>query len=79
MDWDEAALWKTYIVSTDIEHIFSSLKSELGLRPINHHIQKRLNGHLFITLLVYHLVQTIRCQLKGRGFMTVGRALRHAG
>jgi transposase len=36
----------------------------LGLRPIYHHKEERVNGHIFITLIAYHLVQTLRVQLK---------------
>ena len=75
-DWDEAALWKTYTMLTDLEGVFRSLKSELGLRPVYHHKQKRVNGHLFITLLAYHLVQTIRCHLKARGIHDRWQSLR---
>jgi len=40
------------------------LKSELGLRPVFHHTQERVDGHLFITVLAYQCVQLIRAQLK---------------
>jgi transposase len=63
-DWDEITLWKTYTMLTDLEAVFRSLKSELGLRPIHHQIADRVSGHLFITLLAYHLVHTIRFRLK---------------
>ena len=63
-DWDESTLWETYTMLTDLEAVFRSLKSELGLRPVHHQIAKRVSGHLFITLLAYHLVQTIRFRLK---------------
>ncbi len=63
-DWDEAILWKTYTMLTDLEAVFRSLKSELGLRPIHHQIGDRVSGHLFITVLAYHLVHTIRFRLK---------------
>jgi transposase len=63
-DWDEEALWRTYTMLTDLEGVFRSLKSELGLRPIYHHKEERVNGHIFITLIAYHLVQTLRVQLK---------------
>lgn len=74
--WDEASLWKTYTLLTDLESVFRSLKSELGLRPVYHHKEKRVNGHLFITLLAYHLVQTIRCQLKAKGIHDSWQSLR---
>ena len=62
--WDESTLWKTYTMLTDLEAVFRSLKSELGLRPVFHQKTKRVSGHLFITLLAYHVIHTIRCQLK---------------
>lgn len=63
-DWDEVTLWRTYTMLTDLEAVFRSLKSELGLRPIYHRLENRVNGHIFITLLAYHAVQTLRAQLK---------------
>ena len=44
-----------------------SLKSELGLRPIFHKTQNRSDGHLFITVIAYQLVQTIRRRLAEHG------------
>ena len=63
-DWDAEAMWRTYIMLTDLEAVFRSLKSELGLRPIYHQKQQRSNGHLFITVLAYQLVQVIRRRLR---------------
>jgi hypothetical protein len=63
-DMDEATLWKTYTTLTDLEAVFRSLKSELGLRPIFHQRQSRVDGHLFLTLLAYSIVHTIRYKLK---------------
>lgn len=66
-DLDESTLWRTYTMLTDLEAVFRSLKSELGLRPVFHQKTRRVSGHLFITLLAYHLVHTIRIQLKKKG------------
>ena len=63
-EWDESTLWKTYTMLTDLEAVFRSLKSELGLRPVHHQLADRVSGHLFITVLAYHLVHTIRFRLK---------------
>jgi transposase len=49
---------------TDLEAVFRSLKSELGMRPVFHQITKRVTGHLFISVLAYHLVHSIRYRLK---------------
>ena len=66
-DWDEETLWRTYSTLTDVEAVFRSLKSELGLRPIFHQTPKRAEGHLFITVIAYQLVQTIRRRLGEHG------------
>ena len=63
-DWSEQQLWNTYVMLTDIESTFRSLKTELGLRPVYHQKEERVTGHLFITLLAYHLVHVLRYQLK---------------
>ncbi len=76
-EWDEEALWRCYIMLTDLEAVFRSLKSELGLRPIFHHKQVRSDGHLFITVLAYQLVQVIRRRLRERGERASWRSLRH--
>jgi len=75
-DWDEQTLWKTYTMLTDLEGVFRSLKSELGLRPVYHQLEERVNGHIFITLIAYHLVQTLRCQLKAQGIHDSWQTLR---
>ena len=66
-DWDAKTLWRTYIRLTDIESVFRSLKSELGLRPIYHQTPIRTEGHLFISVLAYQFVQVIRHQLHLQG------------
>ena len=75
-DLDESTLWRTYTMLTDLEAVFRSLKSELGLRPVFHQKTKRVSGHLFITLLAYHLVHTIRIQLKEKEIHTSWSDLR---
>jgi transposase len=65
--WDEATLWQTYTMLTDLEAVFRSLKSELGLRPVFHHKEERAEGHLFITVLAYQTVQALRKKLKEHG------------
>lgn len=76
MDWDEERLWRTYTMLTDLEAVFRSLKSELGLRPVYHHKKERSDGHLFITVLAYQFVQIIRRQLRERGITDSWAGLR---
>lgn len=66
-DLDESALWHTYTMLTDLEAVFRSLKSELGMRPVFHQTTNRVTGHLFISTLAYHLVHSIRYRLKKAG------------
>lgn len=67
LDWDEEELWRTYIMPTDLEAVFRSLKSELGLRPVYHQKRRRTEGHLFLTVLAYQVVHAMRIQLKSHG------------
>ena len=61
---------------TDLEAVFRSLKSELGMRPVYHHKEDRCDGHLFITVLAYQAVQVIRRKLNERGMNESWRTLR---
>jgi transposase len=76
-DWDERTLWDTYTMLTDLEAVFRSLKSELGLRPIYHHKSARVDGHLFISVLAYHLVHSLRVRLKAQGIHRSWESLRN--
>ena len=44
------------------------MKSSLGLRPVYHQKEHRVDGHLWITILAYHLIQNCLYQLKKQGF-----------
>ena len=46
-----ASLWRTYTTLTDVEALFRSLKSELGLRPTYHHKPVRSEVHPFLTVI----------------------------
>ena len=74
--WDEERLWRTYMMLTDLEAVFRSLKSELGLRPVYHAKEDRGDGHLFITVLAYQCVQLVRHQLRAKGIDLSWRSLR---
>lgn len=76
LTWDETTLWQTYTMLTDLEAVFRSLKSELGLRPIYHQKEDRAEGHLFITVLAYQAVQVLRGKLKSHGIHESWASLR---
>ncbi len=71
-------MWHTYVMLTDLESVFRNLKSELGLRPVYHHKEERVSGHIFITLIAYHLVQTLLIQLKSQGCHDSWQMIRRA-
>lgn len=71
--------WKLYTTLTRAEEGFRSLKSSLGLRPIHHQKEGRVDGHIFITILAYHLLQfilySLRLQGDTRSWETIRRVL----
>lgn len=73
---DEKAFWNTYTMLTELEAAFRSLKSELGFRPIYHQRENRIDAHLFISIIAYHLLHTIRYQLKEKGINASWQTLR---
>jgi len=75
---DAERMWRTYIMLTDLEAVFRSLKSELGLRPIYHQTSCRAEGHLFITVLAYQCVQAVRNKLKKHDIYDSWTTLREA-
>ncbi|MDP3843256.1 MAG: IS1634 family transposase [Oxalobacteraceae bacterium] len=76
IDLDDATLWRTYTMLTNLESVFRSLKTDLGLRPVYHQVERRVEGHLFISVLAYHFVHTLRLQLKAQGIDDAWESLR---
>ena len=60
---DPAVLWTRYIQLTQIEAAFRTLKSDLGVRPIYHRREHRVEAHIFIAFLAYCLQVTLKNQL----------------
>jgi hypothetical protein len=48
---------------TQIESVFRSLKSELGIRPIYHQLEHRADAHILIAFLAYCLQMTLKHRL----------------
>lgn len=75
-DLDEKTFWEIYTTLTELEAAFCSLKSELGFRPVYHRKETRIDAHLFISVIAYHLLHTIRFQLKEHGIHSSWETLR---
>ena len=61
---NESALWQIYNTIREVESTFRCLKSDLNIRPVHHQNDQRIKAHIYLTLLAYQLVNTIRHQLK---------------
>ena len=56
---DPGVLWKNYMNLVRIEESFRTLKSDLGLRPVHHQLDHRIEAHIFISFLSYCLYITL--------------------
>jgi transposase len=67
-DLADDEIWRLYILLTRVEAAFRALKSPLMERPIFHHLEPRVQTHIFLCVLAYHLLVTIekRCLDQGR-------------
>ena len=61
---DPAVLWTRYIQLTQIEAAFRSLKTDLGLRPVYHRLERRVEAHIFVAFLAYCLQVTLKNRLQ---------------
>ena len=67
-DLTDDEIWHLYILLTRVEAAFRALKSPLMERPIFHHREHRVQTHIFLCVLAYHLLVAIekRCLDQGR-------------
>ena len=63
----ESTLWTIYNTLTELEASFRVLKTDLSLRPVYHQSDQNVEAHLFLGLLAYQMVASIRHQLKSKG------------
>ncbi|HZK61052.1 MAG TPA: hypothetical protein VFC41_03180 [Anaerovoracaceae bacterium] len=62
--YEALEIWKLYMTLTNVESAFRALKSDLGMRPVYHQSKERTEGHLFISVLAYHLLINIERRLR---------------
>jgi hypothetical protein len=62
-DQEPEWLWKLYMLLVEIEAVFKSFKNDLGLRPIYHSVEDRVEAHIFVCFLAYCLQVTLRQRL----------------
>ena len=60
---DPAVLWDRYMQLTQIEAAFKCLKSDLGIRPVYHQLEHRVDAHILVAFLAYCLTVTLKHRL----------------
>ena len=61
---DPAVLWDRYMQLTQIEAAFKCLRSDLGIRPIYHQLEHRVEAHIMVAFLAYCLIVTLKHRLQ---------------
>jgi transposase len=61
---DPGQLWERYLLLTEIEGAFKSLKDDLSIRPVYHQKEERIDAHIFVAYLAYCLQVTLKGKLK---------------
>jgi transposase len=72
---DPALLWRWYMQLTQAEAAFRTAKSDLGLRPIYHRKQDRVEAHLLVCFLALALWRTLEQWMQSKGLGTCARQL----
>ena len=67
IDQGPKELWTLYNTLRGVEDVFRFMKSSLGLRPVYHQKEGRVDGHIWITILAYHLIQNCLYRLGKQG------------
>jgi len=63
----EQQIWEIYNTIREVESTFRCLKHDLLLRPVYHQKDERIEAHIYLAILAYQLVNTIRYMLKKHG------------
>jgi len=72
---DPAVLWDRYMQLTQIEAAFKCLKSDLGIRPIHHQLEHRVEAHILVAFLAYCLTVTLKHRLQAHARGLTPRAV----
>lgn len=63
-DLSDQEIWKYYVMLSRVEAAFRNMKSPLAMRPVYHQLQNRVEAHIFVCVLAYHLLIAIETLLK---------------
>jgi transposase len=68
--------WLMYMTLTRAENAFRMMKTPLAERPIFHHLEHRVETHIFLCVLAYHLLVAIETTLLNQGVHTSWATIR---
>jgi transposase len=63
----EELIWEIYNILREVESTFRCLKTDLEIRPIHHIKDENTEAHIFLGIVAYQLVHSIRSALKQKG------------
>jgi transposase len=75
-DLSDEEVWRLYMLLTRVEAAFRAMKSPLMERPIFHHLEHRVQTHIFLCVLAYHLLVAIEKRCLDQGVHTSWATLR---
>ena len=75
-DLSDEEIWRLYVLLTRVEDAFRDMKSPLMERPIFHHLEHRVQTHIFLCVLAYHLLVAIEKRFLDQGIHTSWATLR---
>jgi len=67
IDLSDTKIWDIYVMLGNIEYSWLTMKSYLGLRPNFHQKEDRVDTHMFISVLAYHILHIIEYRLRING------------
>ena len=70
---DPKKLWRWYIHLTEVEDAFRTSKSDLGMRPLYHHREDRVQAHIMVCFLSLAMWRTLEMWLQAKGLGNCAR------
>lgn len=75
-DLSDQEIWQTYMLLTRVESAFRDMKTPLIERPIFHQLERRVQTHIFVCVLAYHLLALIEKLFRDKGISTSWETIR---
>jgi transposase len=72
---DPVRLWKWYVQLAQAEAAFRTSKSDLGLRPVYHHKNERVQAHILVCFLALAMWRTLEQWMSAKNLGTSARQL----